>query len=48
MPKAISAANRALQIDPLLAEAHASLGHARLWYEWDWPAAEQCLDAHWS
>ena len=43
MPKAISAANRALQIDPLLAEAHASLGHARLWYEWNWPAAEQCF-----
>lgn len=43
MPKAISAANQALQIDPLLAEAHASLGHARLWYEWNWPAAEQCF-----
>jgi tetratricopeptide (TPR) repeat protein len=40
MPKTISAANQALQIDPLLAEAHASLGHARLWYEWNWPAAE--------
>jgi TolB-like protein/Tfp pilus assembly protein PilF len=41
MPKAVSAANRALQIDPMLAEAHTSLGHARLWYEWNWPAAEQ-------
>ena len=39
MPKAISAAHRALQIDPALAEAHASLGYAQLWYEWDWPAA---------
>jgi TolB-like protein/Tfp pilus assembly protein PilF len=43
MPKAISAANRALQIDPMLADAQASLGQARLWYEWNWPAAEQCF-----
>jgi tetratricopeptide (TPR) repeat protein len=41
MPKAIWAANRALQIDPTLAEAHTSLGYAHLWYEWDWAAAEQ-------
>lgn len=41
MPKAIAAANRALQIDPKLAEAHASLGQAQLWYEWNWSAAEK-------
>ncbi len=39
MPKAIAAATRALKLDPELAEAHATLGHARLWYEWDWPGA---------
>lgn len=40
MPKARSAAQKALQIDPLLAEAHASLGHIKSLYDWDWPGAE--------
>jgi len=39
MPRAISAAKRALEIDPMLAEAHTSLGQAQLWYEWNWRAA---------
>jgi len=43
MPRAIAAAEKALQLDPDLAEAHASLGNARLWYEFDWPAAEHCF-----
>ena len=43
MPRAIAAAEKALQLDPELAEAYASLGHARLWYEFDWPAAENCF-----
>jgi DNA-binding winged helix-turn-helix (wHTH) protein/TolB-like protein/tetratricopeptide (TPR) repeat protein len=34
-------AQRALQIDSALAEAHASLGWVNFWYEWDWPAAER-------
>lgn len=43
MPRAIAAAERALKIDPSLAEAYASLGLARLWYGWDWPAAGACF-----
>ena len=34
------AALKAIQIDPTLAEAHVSLGHIKLWLDWDWPAAE--------
>ncbi len=41
MPRAKAAALRALELDPELAEAHASLAWVRLHYEWDWPAAEQ-------
>ncbi|HJR15764.1 MAG TPA: protein kinase [Gemmatimonadales bacterium] len=41
MPKAKAAAQRALELDPSLAEAHASLGNILMWYDWDWPAAEQ-------
>jgi tetratricopeptide (TPR) repeat protein len=32
---------KALDIDSTLAEAHASLAYVRLYYEWDWPAAEK-------
>jgi TolB-like protein/Tfp pilus assembly protein PilF len=39
-PKARDAAIRALELDPDLAEAHVALGTARLFYEWDWRAAE--------
>ncbi len=39
-PKAIAAAKRALEIDDTLGEAHASLGFARTFYDWDWSAAE--------
>src|SRR5204862_6257372 len=40
MPKAKSAAARALEIDETLADAHVSLGSIMAVYEWDWPAAE--------
>ena len=40
-PKAKAAAERALQIDPNLAEAHASLARVIFQYEWDWQRAEQ-------
>ena len=39
MPKAKEAAQRALAIDPTLAEPHISLGWASFTYDWDWPAA---------
>jgi TolB-like protein/tetratricopeptide (TPR) repeat protein len=39
-PKAKAAAQKALQIDDSLAEAHGSLGMVRFWYDWDWGAAE--------
>jgi TolB-like protein/Tfp pilus assembly protein PilF len=37
----LAAAQRAVQIDPALAEAHAALGWMRWWAQWDWPGAEQ-------
>lgn len=40
VPKARAAAETALEIDPGLAEAHASLGHISMSYDWDWAAAE--------
>jgi serine/threonine protein kinase len=39
--RAKTAAKKALEIDPELAEAHASLGWIAMWYDWDWPAAER-------
>jgi len=39
-PKAKSAATRALDIDESLAQAHASLGYTRLFFDWDWAGAE--------
>jgi eukaryotic-like serine/threonine-protein kinase len=41
MPKAKAAAMRAIEIDDGLAEAWASLGAVRWWYEWDWEGAEE-------
>lgn len=40
-PRAKQAAERALQIDPLLADAHTSLAITKFWQDWDWPGAEQ-------
>jgi TolB-like protein/DNA-binding winged helix-turn-helix (wHTH) protein/Tfp pilus assembly protein PilF len=42
-PKAREFANKALQIDPSLAEARASLGYVKLYYDWDWRGAEEEL-----
>lgn len=41
MPKAKAAAMRALEIDETLAEAWASLGAVRWWFDWDWDGAEE-------
>jgi DNA-binding winged helix-turn-helix (wHTH) protein/thioredoxin-like negative regulator of GroEL len=40
-PRAKVAAERALEIDPRLPEAHATLGITSLLYDFDWPAAER-------
>jgi tetratricopeptide (TPR) repeat protein len=39
-PEAKRHATKALELDASLAEAHASLGFVKLYFEWDWPAAE--------
>jgi TolB-like protein/Tfp pilus assembly protein PilF len=41
IPKAKAAAMRALEIDPMLPQAHASLGIIKLRYDWDWQGAER-------
>jgi serine/threonine-protein kinase len=40
-PKARAAAERALTLEPDLADAHVTLGLVRLFYEWDWAQAER-------
>jgi len=42
-PKAKAAAQRAIEMDDTLAEAHAELGFTIFWYDWDWNAAESQL-----
>ncbi|MDH3223519.1 MAG: tetratricopeptide repeat protein, partial [Gemmatimonadota bacterium] len=39
-PKAAEAARRAIELDPLLAEPHATLGYVALYYGWDGEEAE--------
>jgi len=36
-----AAANKALEIDDEVAEAHSVLGWVAFWYDWDWGAAEK-------
>ena len=43
MPQALTAAQRALAIDPQLAEAHTALANIRYSYEWDWKGAEEAF-----
>jgi serine/threonine protein kinase/tetratricopeptide (TPR) repeat protein len=40
-PRARGAAQKALELDPNLAEGHASLGFARMYYDWDFAGAER-------
>src|SRR2546429_3264824 len=40
LPKAKAAAQKAIDIDDTLAEAHAELGFIIFWYDWNWNAAE--------
>ena len=41
LPKARTAAMKALEIDDTLAEAHASLGLIKMFHDWDWSGAER-------
>jgi TolB-like protein/Flp pilus assembly protein TadD len=41
MPKAKHAAQRALQLNPDLTEAHASLAYVHMMFDWDWAASER-------
>jgi len=43
LPLATASAERALELDPLLAEAHYAVGAIRLWTEWDWNGADASL-----
>jgi serine/threonine protein kinase/tetratricopeptide (TPR) repeat protein len=43
MTRAASAAYKALELDPTLAEAHATMGVARMFFYWDWIGAEVAL-----
>ncbi len=43
MPKALAAAQRAIQLDPQNGEAYTELGSVQTIYEWDWTGAEQNL-----
>ena len=40
LAKSKAAAQKALEIDDSLADAHAVLGFIIFWYEWNWPASE--------
>ena len=41
MSRSREAAQRALELDDNLAEAHIALGAVKVFYEWDWPGAER-------
>lgn len=43
LAKSKAAAQKALQLDDTLADAHAVLGFIIFWYEWNWSAAESEL-----
>lgn len=40
-PKARAAAQQALDLDPNLAEPHATLAYVAMYYDWNWKTAEQ-------
>jgi len=41
LPQAKAAAEKALEIDESLAEAHASLAFSICWFDWDWAGSER-------
>ena len=40
-PQARAAVQKALNLDPNLAEAHGALARIKLWYDWDWSGSER-------
>jgi len=44
LPKAKAAARRAIELDDLLADPHATLGYAAGLFDWDWETAQRELD----
>lgn len=40
-PKALAAARRAIELDSLAPEAHATLAFARMYFDWDWAGADR-------
>jgi TolB-like protein/Tfp pilus assembly protein PilF len=40
-PRVIAAAQRSIELDPMLAEPHATLGYLKTLYEWDWEGARK-------
>lgn len=43
MPMARDAAQRAVELDETLSDAHSALGTMKFMFEWDWPAAEKAF-----
>jgi tetratricopeptide (TPR) repeat protein len=41
VPKGKVAAERAIELDPMLADAYVAMGCARMNFDWDWPGAEK-------
>jgi tetratricopeptide (TPR) repeat protein len=44
LPKVKAAARRAVELDPTLADPHATLGYAAGLFEWDWETAQRELE----
>ncbi|HVN89029.1 MAG TPA: tetratricopeptide repeat protein [Candidatus Binataceae bacterium] len=44
MPKAKSAARKALELNPDLADAHASIAYVNAFFDWNWQPAEKAFD----
>jgi tetratricopeptide (TPR) repeat protein len=44
MPKAKTAAQKAIELDANLAEAYAALAYVTLYYDWDWPNARKYFE----
>jgi len=41
VPKGKMAAERAIELDPMLADGYVAMGYARMNFDWDWPGAEK-------